>query len=146
MSKFTVFPKRQLILAIEHPTIGDARFCPEVQEAILQLSTDKNAIYDADSFTADNGITIDLINIPMLLPEEVGEGNDPGGKADLPKIEAEMPDDPLKTALQTVIDTEDSLDAIQQAIQDADYSSALTLINSSRESLQEHIETLRGLL
>jgi len=52
----------------------------------------------------------------------------------------------LQTAYQTVLDTEDSLDAIQQAIQDADYSSALTLINSSRESLQEHIETLRDLL
>ena len=52
----------------------------------------------------------------------------------------------LQTAYQTVLDTEDSLDAIRDAIQDGDYSSALRLINISRESLHEHVETLRALL
>jgi hypothetical protein len=52
----------------------------------------------------------------------------------------------LQLALQTVVDTEDSLDAIEQAMQDGDISEALRLVNISRESLREHVDTLRGLL
>lgn len=52
----------------------------------------------------------------------------------------------LQLALQTVVDTEDSLDAIEQAMQDGDISEALRLIKIARESLTEHIDTLRGLL
>ena len=54
--------------------------------------------------------------------------------------------DELQLALQTVVDTEDSLDAIEQAMQDGDISEALRLVNISRESLREHVDTLRGLL
>jgi hypothetical protein len=52
----------------------------------------------------------------------------------------------LQLALQTVVDTEDSLDAIEAAMQDGDISEALRLINIARESLTEHVESLRGLL
>ncbi len=52
----------------------------------------------------------------------------------------------LQTVIQAVIDTTDSLDAIDSAVQDGDYSSALSYINAARESLKDHIDTLRGLL
>lgn len=52
----------------------------------------------------------------------------------------------LHAALTAVLDAQDSLDAIDSAIQDGDYSAALRLINISRESLKEHIETFRGIM
>ena len=52
----------------------------------------------------------------------------------------------LQTIMQTVLDVDDSLDAIDSALQDGDISAALRLVNISRESLREHVDTLRGLL
>lgn len=52
----------------------------------------------------------------------------------------------LHAFYQAVSDTDDSLDAINSAVQDGDCDEALRLIKAARESLTEHIEMLRGLL
>lgn len=52
----------------------------------------------------------------------------------------------LQSAYEAVDDVGDCLDAVRSAIEDGDEPEALKLIALSREALQGHINTLKGLL
>lgn len=138
MSRFTHWPAREVIFVARHETIGDDVFCRKIDKAFLQMIGCERGC-DQDTFTASNGVTITAIPVPQATPAESHADDDPGALSDLP-------DERLQLAYQAVSDQQDSLDAIYSAVQDGDISEALRLIKIARESLTEHVDTLRGLL
>lgn len=141
MSRFSVYPAREVIIVARHDTAGDTRFCHKLEKALLQMLCSPSGI-DQDEFRADNGMRLQVIGTPMIEPDEVKPGESAGKPEEMPPA---LPP-AVHLALQTVTDQVDSLDAIHSAVQDGDISEALRLIKIARESLTEHVDTLRGLL